>query len=259
MVIKVRKKLGIILIAVTSLFATACGASIPEMSEEQNAQVVEYAAGLLLKYDENYHSRLQEEEPVEAEAVQTEEQSVPEEQPVPEEPVAETPTEQEADEPVVVNNSEEPEEVTYNSIEEFYGLDGLNIAYTGYELKDMYPDSAAQTDGEDADMFFAMTATPGSKLLVLHFNVTNTSGQEKNLDMMSVGSKYKISINGETPKYALTTMLTNDLATYMGTLGTDAVEDMVLVSEIKEEKTSDIQSISLMMKNASENATISLN
>ena len=60
------KRLGIVLLTAASLLLSACGASIPsiptipEMTEEESAQVVEYAAGLLLKYDTNYHSRLVE-------------------------------------------------------------------------------------------------------------------------------------------------------------------------------------------------------
>ena len=239
------RKLGLTLAVAASLCMTACGASIPELTEEQNALVVEYAAGLLLKYDANYENRLVEE-------------SEPEEEPpaVTEEPPAEEPQpaeEQETEAPEVVDISEEPEAVVYHSIEEFYGIDGVTVTFMGYELKDMYPDQ-----GEE-EMFFAMNASEGCKLVVMHFDVTNVSGQDKALDMLSLNTKFKISFNGESPRYALTTMLTNDLASYNGSIAAGAKEELVLIAELQEDKAQSIQTISLIMRNAADEATLPLN
>lgn len=237
------KKLGLALAAAASLSMTACGATIPDMTEEQEAVVVEYAAGLLLKYDRNYHGRLVDEpEPEKNEIME-------EEKPPVEEPQEETVE----DTTQVVDVSEEPETITYRSIEEFYGIDGVAINFTGYELKDMYPD-----DGADS-MFFAMNASDGCKLVVLHFDVTNISGQDKELDMLSMDTKFKMSFSGETPRYALTTMLTNDLASYRGTIAAGGTEPLVLIAELQEDKAQAIQTIALTMRNVTEEATISLN
>ena len=211
------RKLGLTLAVAASLCMTACGASIPELTEEQNALVVEYAAGLLLKYDANYENRLVEE-------------AEPEEEPpaVTEEPPAEEPQpaeEQETEAPEVVDISEEPEAVVYHSIEEFYGID----------------------------------ASEGCKLVVMHFDVTNVSGQDKALDMLSLNTKFKISFNGESPRYALTTMLTNDLASYNGSIAAGAKEELVLIAELQEDKAQSIQTISLIMRNAADEATLPLN
>lgn len=244
------KKLGLTLAAAASLCMAACGSTIPDMTEEQNALIVEYAAGLLLKYDENYHGRLVETpEPSEEELVKLEQQegktqSEEEESQLQEESAQTTP---------VVDISEEPEVIEYRSIEEFYGISGVTISYIGYELKDMYPDAGAD------DLFFAMSASNGSKLVVLNFDVVNVSGQDMNLDMLSLGMKFKVSINGEAPRYALTTMLTNDLASYSGTIAAGASEQLVLVVEVPQEKAQSIQTLSLVMKNVAEDATILLN
>lgn len=237
-----RKYKGFVLIcAVMAVFLSACGSTIPDMTEEQNSQVVEYAAGLLLKYDENKHGRLVEEEDTEQE--EAAETPVPEPESKPEE------TPQQEEEPEVVDVSEATPAVERSrSIEEFYELEGVTIKYTGFELKDSYPDS-----GSD-DMFFAMQATKGCKLLVLHFDVNNTGGQAVSLDMASSGAKFKISINEEAPRYALTTMLLNDLGSYKGTIAAGETVDLVLIGEIAEEKAVGIQSVSLSMKNAAEDA-----
>lgn len=240
----------IMCIAIASLFLTACGSAIPEMTKEQSAQVAEYAAGLLLKYDANYHSRLVEE----TEAEISEEQTA---EPVAEQETTEVAssaeTSEEAEATPVIDRSEEVQEPSYSSMEEFYGMEGVTITYNGYEIKDMYPEQSSEDE-----MFFAMSATEGCKLLVLNFNMDNVSGQDENVDMLSKDAKFKVSINGGAPKYALTTMLVNDLASYTGTIAADVTEPLVLVCEIPEENADDIQSLSLEMRNASESAAISL-
>ena len=72
-------------------------------------------------------------------------------------------------------------------------------------------------------------------------------------------TKFKISINGESPKYILTTMLMNDLASFTGTIPAGASENLVLVSEIPEEASGSVQSVALLMKNELEDAQLTLN
>lgn len=243
-----RKFIGAALIMAAVVPMAACGSSMPELTEEQNRLIVEYAAGLLLKYDENHHGRIvdiEETEPVK-------EQEVPEEEPVAEEP-------EETQETEVIENVQTRDEVQVGeaiaekSIEEFYGVEGVSIAYTGFEVKDTYPDAT------DDNLFFAMNASAGSKLLVFNFTVTNVSGQDLNLDMAAYNTKFKISINGESPKYILTTMLMNDLASFTGTIPAGASENLVLVSEIPQESSDSVQTVALLMKNELEDAQLTLN
>ena len=70
---------------------------------------------------------------------------------------------------------------------------------------------------------------------------------------------FKISINGESPKYILTTMLMNDLSSFIGTIPAGASENLVLVSEIPEEESGSVQTVALLMKNELEDAQLSLN
>lgn len=241
------KKIGMILMVAASLYMTACSSSIPQMTEEQNNQVVEYAAGLLLRHDANNPNKLVE---------------VPEETAV-EETIAEETKVQKEPTPAEGIKNQSKEEVTedksigivgnqYDSMEEFYEIEGITVNYTGYELKDTYPET-----GEE-DLFFAMQASTGSRLLVLKFQVSNTGTNDQTLNMMSLGSKFKVSVDGKTPRYALTTMLSDDLASYTGTIPAGASEQLVLVSEIAEEDTNTIQTLSLIMKKGSEDGTLVL-
>lgn len=245
------RKLGLALTMTAALCMTACGSTIPDMTEEENAQVVEYAAGLLLKYDENHHGRLVEEAEIIVE--ENSEDAVEEQIQPQEEPVREEEQEETMAETPVIDVSEEENKISYNSIEEFYGISDVWMIYEGYEVKDIYPDS------ETEEMFFAMTATEGRKLLVLEFDVVNVGTVDKNLDMLSVGAKFKVSVNGSAPRYALTTMLMNDLASYTGTIPVGASEKLVLVVELPEEDVQSIEKLSLVMKKGAEDATVMLN
>lgn len=246
-IMKKWRRLGIIGIIAAALSLPACGTSGPELTEEQNAQIVEYAAGLMLKYDANYHSRLAEGEEMEEEP---EEESV---EPV-EQPVEDEPTEEEAvGESTEEGAGQEQEEMPDKSIEEFYGLEGIAISYTGYETKDVYPEASGD------DMVFAMNASEGCKLIVLNFDVQNTGGQDVNLDMLSKGTKFKISLNEASPKYALTTMLENDLASYIGTIPAGGSENLVLICELPEEEAGSIGTVVLFMRNDLEEARLTLN
>lgn len=244
-------KLGIVCIMAAALPMAACAVAEPELTEEQSAQIVEYAAGLLLKYDGNHHNRLAEGE-AGAQEENVEELEAPAPVVVPaEEPVTVDVSEETSAEEV--GQAQEPEAVVNRSIEEFTGIDGVTISYIGYEVKDTYPDT-----GED-DLFFAMSASTGCKLLILNFDVLNVGGQDLNLDMISTGTKFKVSINDASPRYVLTTGLLNDLSSYVGTISAGASENLVLVCELPDEEAGSVESISLLMRNASDEGRLTLN
>jgi hypothetical protein len=127
----------------------------------------------------------------------------------------------------------------------------LSCEYTGYEIAEEYPQQ-----GED--LFFVMDAAEGKRLLVLKFMVSNVSDTEAVLDMSETGIRFKIAVDGEE-KNALTTMLLNDFAYYQGTIAPGESTELVLVSEIPEEKNGEITTLELIVKNVDNISTISLN
>lgn len=226
------KKIGIVLLAIASLTLTACGATVPEMTEEESAQVVEYAAGLLLKYDKNYNGRLVDEELL----------ADTQEEPKQPEVIKEEPEMPQEEAPSVDAATQDDSQASNKSVQEFYGIEGVEVIYNGFEVKDIYPDS------EEEEVYFAMNAEQGKKLLILNFEMKNITGQSLDIDMVSKGAKFKLSINGGAPRYALTTMLMNDMATFAGTIEAGESENLVLISEILEEEAGSISSVSLVMK-----------
>lgn len=221
---------------------TGCGRTV-ELTEEENEIITEYAVGLLLKYDKYYTDHLVELSDYEEEtdSAEQEEDVLPEEEPEVEEPdIVDTP---------VIDATEEAQAST---IEEFYGIEGVAFQYTGYDLKDEYPDITE----DSTELAFVMDATDGMKLLVLKFQAVNLSGVETELNMLNYGTKIRVAVNGESPKSALSTMLLNDLQTYRGILGADESAELVAVIEVPDGTS--VDSLSIILRNDTDSTTLPL-
>ncbi len=245
------KKISMILCSLGLVLGlTACGTTVPDLTAEETDLITEYAVQVLLKYDKNNSSRLvdlSQYDTVEPAATEEPEEEISEEEP-------EETAEEETD--IIDATPEEEAEVIEvtapSSIEEYYGIDGVSFRYTGYEYLQEYPDSSA----EGTDIYFAMQATDGMELLVLHFQAVNESGSERTLSMMDYGTNLRVQINGDTTKSALMTMLSDDIETYMGTVPANGTADLVAVFEV--EQGTQMNSMDLIMTGGDANATISL-
>lgn len=240
---KNKMKYGVIVLLV-ALLTTGCGNKIPELSEQEQELVVEYAREVVLKHDRNYQSRLVDLS-LQQENVNEEEPETPSEE---EDEASSDAKETDGQEVSVTDNTQT--EVQNVTLEEFLKLDDVKFTYNGYELDNFYPQQ-----GEE--LYFIMEATQGSKLLVLKFLAENTSGTEINLDIAKTETRFKIIADG-VGKNALTTMLLNDLTYYQGTIAPGENVELVLVCEIPEEQT-EISTLELTIKSVDDSATISLN
>ena len=237
---------GALLLCAMALDMTACGNEIPDLTEEESQRVGEYAAVTLLKYDANNRSRLVDPEIVIAKLEK--------------DAARETGRQENAqteEKPAESNTSEieapAAQEDIAASLEDFFGLAaGVTLTYKDYQVADSYPE-----DGS-ADDYFALDASTGKKLLILNFELTNGTDQEENVDFLSTASRYIITVNGGTRGNALTTMLPNDMSTYVETMAPGETQGLVLLLEVNEDMANGIQNISLRLKNASNEYTIQL-
>lgn len=225
---------------------TGCGRTV-ELTEEENEIITEYAVGLLLKYDKYYSNHLVEledyEEDTESEeAEQEEEETLPEDSAdIEETDVADTP---------VVDVTEEEQQAS--TIEEFYGIEGIAFQYAGWELLDNYP----EVTEDSTELAFIMDATAGMKLLVLKFQAVSLNGVDTELNMMNYGTKVRVSVNGESPKSVLSTMLLNDLQTYKGTVGPGGTVELVAIIEVPDG--TNVENLSLILRSDDDRATLVL-
>lgn len=233
-------KTGLAVLVIGAITLTGCGLSVPELSEEESAQVSEYASGLLLKYDKNYSNRLVEEEEVPvAQPVEEVIEEKKEDTGVPEGTEVQDNTGGQAD--AAAKNVE-------SDVQAYLGIEGYQIQYTGYEVKERYPDQG------DAELYMAMGATPDHKLLVLKFDATNLGDSDSELDTLSQNVRYKIAVNGGEDTYTLTTMLIDDLSTYKGMIPAGGTQQLVLVSQIPSSMEGQIETITLKMKGKGQDA-----
>lgn len=247
-----------IALAVTAILImsglTGCGNSIPEMTQEQMAQVGEYAAITLLKYDANHRSRLVDAETVEAydkkmqelEALREKlEQQKAEKESQGMKPVEDTPT-------VELNGETTAINVVKSLAESLNVPEGVFINYTGYQCCDTYPE-----DGSTEE-YFTLDAAGGKKLLVLEFSVENKSATSVAMDFFSKTAVYSVDA-GDGKKYnAMTTMLLDDMSTYVGTIPTGESQKMVLLFEVDESVAKNMEDVKLYLREESQTTTIQL-
>lgn len=250
---EMRKRICMISLAIAmALGITACGNAIPDMTDAQMQAIGEYAAATLMRYDANHKSRLvdlelvaQEEarrkELAEAEALRQEQEAAAAQEEGGMRPAENTP---------VTGGSGVPESEPL-SMEEVLNLpEGVTITYREMAVCDSYPNGG--------DNFFSLLATEGKRFLVLKFDLYNGSGQDQMVDILSQGAIFRVTVNGDVKRSAMTTMLLDDLTTYTGTIGAGSSVAAALIVEVESSVADNLWSLSLNLKNDSKTYAVQL-
>ena len=127
--------------------------------------------------------------------------------------------------------------------------DGVEVEYTGYSVNDSYPESGIQG---------AVSASKGKKLIVLEFRLKNTTDDKVAFDSITSGFRYKVSINSQNAGYTLITMLDNDLSGMYTDIEGGKHIDAVLLAEIPEGSSKNIDSLDLIVKKSGNETVINL-
>lgn len=117
------------------------------------------------------------------------------------------------------------------------GIKGLEFTYQGHDVLDEYSESIV-TLGDRA----------GKKYVFLNFTLSNTSGENKTIDMITAKAKFKATINGSTVAH-LPTLLPSDLATFnkKTVISAGAKKNVFIVFEVSDDTAKEIKSLSLSM------------
>ncbi len=237
---KKRNYLIAALICSLSLSLAGCGSQELNLTESEQKLITEYAASILMQYNAGSNMRIltgrelelaEAEEQVRLEQEARRQQAALEYQNAGGEAGTTTTTTVGGAEGMVTSTAAGDNVAAISDLGNFFATEGLSagfsITYQNYEVTDSY------SDPQEGDLMMAMDATPGKKLLVVHFSVTNNNGEAALLDVLSLGGKFRLKIDGETilSQY---TLLLNDLSMYKGTIEAGATMDAVLVFEISE-------------------------
>ena len=245
-----RRIKALILTALCAFMLCGCGDEIPDLTPSQQEMITEYSAALLLKYDSSTPSRLLPEgsvvsiayvDPSDPNAVLTE--TVPETETNSDIVVDDVPDVTSEDVSVTDVTTGQTTGGGAGSFSNFLADLGVSFDYSGlYEVVDSYP------EGDDVNPYFTVDASDGNRLLVLHFNLTNNSGSDMDVNLNTLNLRYRVSLNGGKNKFVMTTLLENDLLSYVGTLGSGQTEDIVAICEISEAEGADIQTIDFTVR-----------
>lgn len=230
-----KKRLCALLCAATVLLA-GCGEI--ELTDSENDMVAEYAATLLLKYSNIYSPKLQDEviETVPEPVIPVVNPSVPT-------------NSSDTQNPQSGQNGSTPSEtaaVSTKSLSEALDIasEGFQIEYTGYEMTASYPKA------ENA--YFIMTAANNKSLLVLKFDITNTSGEERECNVLSKQQTYRCRINENERFGSQLTMLLDDLSSYKEIFAAGETKQAVLIFQVPSEYEGTIEKLDLTIKGEDE-------
>ena len=231
------------LVLIIALLMSGC-ASYPNLTAEQDEMISEYAVSLLLKYDSENHSRLIDTSEFmnmyntalkirEDGIAAYEAEKAAEEEARRAEAEAQQTSMALTDNPSGGSNNDGTGGATVIdsstasiSIEEFLNANDFSISYSGFDIKNSYPD-------ESTDYFFSMDSTTGNDLLVIYFDVKN-NGSAQTLNIFGMNTTFKLNINNQGFHSAFKTMLEDDLSEYLGDFAAGESKKLVLIYEVPE-------------------------
>ncbi len=242
------------LLAMSAVLLTGCVDSMPELTAEQSEIIAEYAAGLLLKYSSNYNYKIASEEEVAA-ALAAAEQEVSEPET---EQAAETDSgqpedetgQQEAVSPETETAEAEPVQLAADlDFAAELGIDDLIIRYQSFEICSSFPQDNSG---------FSVDAAQGKKLLVMHFDLEGLPEKDVDCNLFDYDIKMRVNVNDTASATVLSTLLPNDLASYMDVVHAGDIVDVVAVAAIEDMTEEEIQTLTLWASSGAQTCTVRL-
>lgn len=243
------------LLAMSAVLLTGCVDSMPELTDEQSDIIAEYAAGLLLKYSPNYNYKIaSEEEVAAATAAASVEVPEPETEQEQEAETDQAQTELETDQGSLSPETQEAgaEQVQPAADLDFaaeLGIDDLIIRYQSFEICNSYPQD---------NTGFSVDAAQGKKLLVMHFDLEGLPEEDVDCNLFDYDIKMRVNINDTVSATVLTTLIPNDLASYMDVVKAGEIVDVVAVAEIDDMTEQEIQTLVLRAASGAQTCAVQL-
>lgn len=212
---------------------TGCIDAMPEMTEEQQALVAEYAADIILKHSKYYDDGLADLSQIEEVTATVEEPELEFIEEETEDSISEEYDLQEE----ITEEGRELAELSNVSFSEALGFPDIDITFESFIITDAYPD--------DDNAGFFVNAPKNRKMLVMQFDLNNISDETISCDIASLETVAYVSINGASEQKAMSTeLLVDDFSSYRGEIAAGDKVSLVIAAETDDDMTvEDVESI----------------
>ncbi len=250
-VLMMKKKFAILAgIMLSTSIICGCGSTVPDLTEEETAMITEYATNLVVKHSEISNRQLLGAKELEIGIL---EEAADRERQIRQKEIEKAylnslevdAKEREEESKSSKDNGEGNKDnaVSQKSMAEFFDENSFLIDYTSYSLCSSYPENEAD------NLFMAMDATAGKQLCVLHFQVKNQTEQSQELNMLNKKERFTLRLDDGQTISAQSTLLMDDLSSYVGTVEAGNTKELVLIFEV-EEGVSQMDNMELIMKDS---------
>ena len=233
-----KKKVTAIIIIIVIAGLTGC-VQTTELDKEQELQFIEYSVYSVLEHDKNYMIGLNQVE-IESEP-ETESDATDNQQQEPE-----TDGQGQSNQ----NQGGTTVQATDN-INDALGIEGATVKYAGVSVCDSFPEAENIPS-------FVIKAVSGKKLVVLKFDITNTTDSDMKVDLSSKKLSFKGIFNGSVKTNVLVTLLPEAMNTFDDVIPAGGTIQTVLVFEISESYADNITTVTVEVKSESGTKSIKL-
>ena len=233
-----KKKVTAIIIIIVLAGLTGC-VQTTELDKEQELQFIEYSVYSVLEHDKNYMIGLNQVE-IESEP-ETESDATDNQQQEPE-----TDGQGQSNQ----NQGGTTVQATDN-INDALGIEGATVKYAGVSVCDSFPEAENIPS-------FVIKAVSGKKLVVLKFDITNTTDSDMKVDLSSKKLSFKGIFNGSVKTNVLVTLLPEAMNTFDDVIPAGGTIQTVLVFEISESYADNITTVTVEVKSDSGTKSIKL-
>lgn len=224
-----RKQLACIFLVSLCLCLSGCS-KLYVMTDDEEDQVVLYAAKMISKFNRGQnigYSYVSEEKKADD--------------------TAETKTAENSTE--TTDAQEAPDAVTYVTLTDAIGVDGVTFDYEGYDIATSF----------ETDDVAIPDASEGKSYLLVHVAVTNITDQAMAVDLINNSVTYQVKINDETTVSSLTTLSMADLSTYYNkSLAAGATQEASLIFEVDDSVLETMEHAVLLVTRSGQTSNVEL-
>lgn len=216
-----RIKFGMIAVMVMIMMLLGGCSNSVNLTDEETAMLAEYISKEVLERDKYYTASLEEVEYEEDEEVEETESTSNDSK-------NDTTTNQNVTNVGYVSNQKTETTLVESSVDELLSTSTVSVSFNSSKVYDSYPNAE--------NNYFVISANNGCKLLVVTFDLKNTTKKETVYSMLKSDIDFKLTMENGSTYNPLLTLLVDDLQFVNKTVSAKSTEQGVLVFRIAEKE-----------------------